>query len=490
MKESLSKKALFLLTHSDIIGQSMKRSDYLRQRHAIGKHRRNTWKIILAGLVIFLIVFIIFSLTPAYASLTWRVDELFTRIVYLLNPPEEAVFSPDQNQAVESIVKATLQALTPSPDSSVVTPSATMGPSLTPTITPTALPEYVFFEGNFFTHQRYGFNLCAPANLTMALKFWGWNGTRDDVIKAVKPGRNEPKLEFWKRGETDKNVMPYEMENYVNDETEFKAITRYGGEIELLKRFLANGFPVLIEKGYYNITYLTGNFEWMGHYLFVIGYDESKQAFIYQDTYHPEGPEHDGTITYSEYPDFIDGWRNFNYLFMVVYPPDREAEVFELMGPWLDQEWANRNALEIANREIQTLTNMDEFFAWFNKGTSHVQLYEYVDAAFAYDYAFLLYQSLTPDDTVRPYRMMWYQSGPYWAYYYAGRYQDVINLVNDFTFETVEPDSLEESLYWRGRAYLELGYTDTAIEDFRLSVYYNPNFAAGWEMLNQLGVGP
>ena len=85
---------------------------------------------------------------------------------------------------------------------------------------------------------------------------------------------------------------------------------------------------------------------------------------------------------------------------------------------------------------------------------------------------------------------MWYQTGPYWAYYYSFRYQDVINLVNDFTFETVDENSLEESLYWRGLALLELGYVDAAIEDFKMSVYYNKNFAPGWDMLTQLGVSP
>ena len=49
-----------------------------------------------------------------------------------------------------------------------------------------------------------------------------------------------------------------------------------------------------------------------------------------------------------------------------------------------------------------------------------------------------------------PFRMMWYQTGPYFAYYYAGRYQDVINLAN--VNKTIAQPTLEESLYWRGMA--------------------------------------
>jgi len=129
------------------------------------------------------------------------------------------------------------------------------------------------------------------------------------------------------------------------------------------------------------------------------------------------------------------------------------------------------------------------FFAWFNKGTSHVQLYEYVDAAFAYDYAFLLYADL--EDSERPWRIMWYQTGPYFAYYYAGRYQDVINLANTTLYDQMltEP-TLEESIYWRGMARLALGETGNAAEDFKQTVWINPNFAPGWEMLNTLGVTP
>ena len=67
----------------------------------------------------------------------------------------------------------------------------------------------------------------------------------------------------------------------------------------------------------------------------------------------------------------------------------------------------------------------------------NVQVFEYVDAAFAYDFAFQLYAGLENDETSRPYRIMWYQTGPYFAYYFSGRYQDTINLANTTLFERV-----------------------------------------------------
>jgi tetratricopeptide (TPR) repeat protein len=131
----------------------------------------------------------------------------------------------------------------------------------------------------------------------------------------------------------------------------------------------------------------------------------------------------------------------------------------------------------------------DAFFAWFNKGTSHVNLTQYAEAAEAYDKAFEIYAELGEDDIQRPYRMMWYQTGPYKAYYYTGRYQDVINLAN-VTLETVSDKSLEESIYWRGMAEQALGDTAAAIADFKKTVYLNSSFTPGIEALKNLGVQP
>ncbi|MEK6221196.1 MAG: hypothetical protein N2D54_03015, partial [Chloroflexota bacterium] len=253
--------------------------------------------------------------------------------------------------------------------------------------------------------------------------------------------------------------------------------------IDLIKKLVANGFPVVIEKGYVEKDF-SGTVAWLGHYQFVTGYDEAVGAFIVQDAYLKPGEN-----LQSDYQTFREGWRSFNYLFMVIYPPESESEVLDLLGPWSDDGWANQHALEIAHQDVDQLSGLDEFFAWFNKGTSHVELLEYADAAFAYDYAlFVLYPALHEDDVQRPYRIMWYQTGPYWAYFYTGRYQDVIDRANQTLYGTYTDPTLEESLYWRGMAYNATGQTANAIADFQESVYLNPNFLPGWSMLTQLGV--
>ena len=418
-----------------------------------------------------LLSIVFYNLPPVHDRLGWRVDELRTRIKYALNPPEEAVFVPQaqtsQTQLATPVVRiiTATPTITPTPPGPTDTPT----PSPTPTMSPTPLPETVVLSGVKYEDQHQRWNYCGPANLSMALTFWGWDGDRDVVGEYVKPE------------DKDKNVMPYELQDFVETQTEgMTALTRNGGDIEVIKSLIAAGFPVLTEKGYYERDY-TGKLGWMGHYQFINGYDDARQAFTVQDTYIQGGKDH--RLPYDE---LIEGWRSFNYLFMVIYPIERGEEVQRLLGPWADPVWANNHALEKAQAEAESLTGIDQFFAWFNQGTSHTNLQQYPDAAAAYDQAFALYNNLT-DDFQRPYRIMWYQTWPYWAYYYSGRYQDVINLANTTLIDTISEPVLEESFYWRALAREALGDTQGAIDDLREAVRLNPNFGAGWEQLNRLG---
>jgi hypothetical protein len=439
-------------------------------------------KYLLAIPVLCVLAILLYNVPFIHSRLAWRIDNLRVRIQYALNPPEQAVFQP-QEQAelehqVDTIVNATLTALMPASTPTAITPTPTpIGPtstplpSPTPTLSPTPLPVSVRLEGVKYEDQHNRYNFCGPANLSMALTFWGWDGNRDTVGEYVKTNQD------------DKNVMPYELQDFVLTQTNgYGALIRYGGDTNLLKKLVAGGFPVVAEKGYYTYD-MTGRYGWLGHYQFVTGYDDARGMLVVQDTYIPQGENHE-----FPYTEFNDGWRSFDNLFMVVYPLAREAELLKLLGDYADTDSSSRRALEVATNETSTLSGIDQYFAAFNTGTSHVNLKEYVDAAYAYDYAFQLYANL-PDDDQRPFRMLWYQTGPYFAYYYSGRYQDVIDLAN-VTFNTIGDDVLEETWYWRGMGELALGQTDAAIADFRESVRLHPDFAPGLYQLEQLGVSP
>ncbi len=417
--------------------------------------------------------------------LAWRVDELRTKIIYFFRPPGAAVFVPEQQAQIDKIVTATLLAMrTPTPTFTLSASATPVGPSATPTVSPTPLPASVTLPGVKYISQEGGYNLCGPSNLTMALKFWQWPGTRDEILWAIKPGLNDPKLEFWKRGQADRNVMPYEMADFVNDNTELRAVWRYGGNVKLLKDFLAAGYPVLIEKGEFQRDY-NGKISWMGHYLFITGYSEAGRYFLAQDTLVAAGPN-----VKVAYEQFETEWRAFNYLFMVVYPAEREEQVNTLLGSWRDEAWANQHALALANEDVKSQSGLDLYFAWFNKGTSHVQLLEYFDAASAYDQAFLLYPDLPLEKDKLPYRMLWYQTGPYKAYFYSGRYQDVIDLADLTLYQTISDPTLEESLYWRGMAEQAAGNSAAALADFQAANHINPRMPAIIQALQSLGVVP
>ena len=425
----------------------------------------------------------VYYLPPVHSRVVWRVDELYSRIKYFFNPPDRAVFQPAQTDNFESIL-ATNSAeylLTLTTDFTE-TSTPTLGVTLTPTITSTPLPGSVSLSGVKYESQSGHNNYCGPTNFSMALTFWGWTGSRSIIGDVLMPGNRWDKN--GKSGDNDKNVMPYEFQDYITENVpEMKSVLRYGGDIDVLKRLIAGGFPVIAEKGIYELDML-GKISWMGHYQFVSGYDDATHEVIVQDSYL------DGPNFHINYDEFMNSWRAFNYLFLVVYPRERESEVVGLLGELADQDTAARIALDRAKKESITLTGNDQFWAAFNVGTSHVALREYVDAADAYDNAFGLYSELSTDMTSRPYRVMWYQTGPYYAYYYSNRFLDVINLANTTLNDTISKPILEESLLWRGRAYYMAGDTQSAIADYRAALKVHMNWAPAMEALQDLGVQP
>ncbi len=432
---------------------------------------------------LFIFVIGIYYVPPIHSRLAWRLDALRTQIKYWIKPPDEAVFQPEQQNQIDIAVTRMMQTLqaTLTPQASASTASTSTprpGPAALPMFTSTPLPATVMLTGVKYEHQHGRLNYCGPSNFSMALTFWGWNGNRDVVGKAVKPS------------DKDKNVMPYEFQDFIADNVPgMTSVIRYGGDIDMLKRMVAAGFPVVVEKGIYEVD-VNGKYGWMGHYAFVTGYDETTQEIIYQDTYQPEPKVNPGPNRHIKYSTFNEGWRAFNYVFVVVYPVQKENAVMALLGPLADETQAARHALSVAQSEAQTLSDIDQFFAWFNVGTSHVTLLEYADAAIAYDYAFNLYANLNVEDSVRPYRMMWYQTGPYKAYYYSNRFSDVINLADTTLNDTISEPVLEESLYWRGRAYYMAGKTDLAVKDYRDALKVHPKWIPATEALQDLGLKP
>jgi hypothetical protein len=402
------------------------------------------------------------SLPPVQERFGWRLSEARAQVWYALFPPEQSVFTPDPSLA--AMVRETLTAAAPTP-APTSTPQPEADPTTTPSPTATRPPLPAATELAGVRHEYQKWNNCGPATLSMGLSFWDWNGDQRPVAEYTKPNPR------------DKNVMPYELVDFVNSQTDLRALTRDGGDLELLKTLIAAGFPVILEKGFEGY-----GFEgWMGHYALVTGYDDSRQRVNTQDSYI-------GDDFPFPYEDLVKYWRNFNYSYIVITPPEREAELMALLGSYSDAGLANAAAAQRASEEIFQLSGRDQLFAWFNRGTSLVALQDYAGAAAAYDEAFRIDAGLVASDPEsRPYRIMWYQTGPYKAYFYSGRYYDVINLATQTLSNMSEP-VLEESYYWRGLAREAIGDNDGAIEDLRAALNMHPGFQPALDQLQRLGV--
>jgi hypothetical protein len=424
------------------------------------------------------------SLPPVWSRVSYHARDIFAKLKYRINPPQSEVFVPsgaEDDTFVATSASSTLTAFAPTPLPSSTPALSTPIPTTLPTLTPVPLPSKVFLPGVKPEPQLW--NNCGPATLSMNLSFYKWGQTQVQAAEVLKPNPR------------DKNVMPYEMVDFVNSQTSLRALSRMGGDLETVKRMLNAGFPVLVEKGFEPSDLKKEG--WMGHFNLVVGYNDETKAFTTQDSYLLSHPPGGGEVKDIEtfpgftvpYEDMEKNWRAFNYVFLVVYPPEKENDVLNALGGLANEIDAYHVAYERAKQEAASLTDVRErFFAWYNAGTSLVNLSDYTGAAAAYDTAFSIYPQI-PEDA-RPWRMMWYQTGPYFAYYYSGRYTDVISLA-DQTLErmTAEP-ILEESYYWRGMSYLALGDEERALTEFRDSLKHHPGFGPSLAALEQMGETP
>jgi len=436
---------------------------------------RRTLLYSLLGLLALCVVGVfVYYLPPVHARLAWRVNNWRVQIRRALTPSEQVVFLPQvQQDQLETIVPATLLALAPTstptdvpmltiaPDLSGTT--ATVIPSPSPTMTPTPIPGNVSLTG--IRYEQQTFNNCGPANLAMALSYWGWQGDQRDTRAYLRP--NHATVD-------DKNVSPFEMLDFVKTRTQLNALTRVGGDVDLLKRLIAAGFPVVIEKGHH-----PRDDWWMGHYLVLTAYDDESQRFIAQDSLL-------GADLPLPYAELEPWWRNFNYVYLVIYPMERESEVLEILGPQADPVYNYQYAAQKARDEIANLSGRDQYFAWYNLGTNLVALGDYPGAAGAYDQAFLINAALPEKN--RLHRMLWYQDGPYQAYFFTGRYADVVELGNA-TLAWVGEPVLEETFYWLALTREAQGDLEKAIYDLNKVVEINPNNTQASERLQNLVEG-
>lgn len=331
-----------------------------------------------------------------------------------------------------------------------VTPPNSHAPTPAPTATP--LPDRISLGPPEWEKQDW--NNCGPATLALALRYYGWDGDQFDISDLLKPDRG------------DKNVNIDELIYFVRNRAGWlDADYRVDGTPEILKAFLAEGYPVIVEKGYV-IESDGPDTGWAGHYMLLTGYDDTDAVFIGQDTF--VGP--DRRVMYAE---LDQGWRQFNRAYMYLFPANDPPPLQEILGENLNRDVNREGALETARGEIAS--DPEDAYAWFNRGTNLVYFERYREASEAYDTALSL---------GLPWRFTRYQFGPYIAYFHAGRTDDVVELANATLNRTVKA---EESLLWRGWARYRKGDVGSAVADFRAALAVNPKYEDAIYALEFLG---
>ena len=401
-------------------------------------------KIILALTGLALLGMLIYQIPAVNQRLFWRLDIAQTYLRGVIHPVKavptpKAIFVPPTPQATLTPTPELSPTASPIPDGTP-TPTPTVIPTEMPT--PTALPDSVFLPAPEWVQQDW--NNCGPAALTMYLRYYGWGGDQYQISEVLKPARN------------DRNVNVEELDYYVRNYAGWlNTLYRVGGDVEMLKQFVAAGIPVIVENSFFfDAEYWPNDDLWAAHYLLVTGYDEAAQTFTLQDTFH--GPNE--VLSYATLDEY---WQPFNRLFMLVYPPEQEADVQAILGDNWDEATNRQNALDAAQAEIDA--NPEDGYAWFNLGTNLLYFEQYQDAAAAYDEARTIGW---------PQRMLRYQFGPFFAYFHSGRTEDLLTLTEYALQRT--PNS-EEAHLWRGWGRYRSGDVNGALEDFRAALEVNPN---------------
>jgi tetratricopeptide (TPR) repeat protein len=245
----------------------------------------------------------------------------------------------------------------------------------------------------------------------------------------------------------DKTIFTYEFVDWAQ-EYGLEAVGRVNGDIELLKKFTANGIPVVVK------TWLHAD-EDIGHFRIVRGFDEEKKVIIQDDSY--EGPNIN-----IPYNDFLALWQPFNYDYIIVFTPELRDTVEAIIGEELDEEVAWSNSLERAEKE-KKLDSKNPYPA-FNISTSSYNLGDYERSVSEFEEV----------EKSLPKRMLWYQIEPLLAYKELGNYDRVFEITDNILENGNRAYS--ELYLLRGNIYLDQKMVEKANEEFDLAVKYNINF--------------
>jgi tetratricopeptide (TPR) repeat protein len=287
------------------------------------------------------------------------------------------------------------------------------------------------------SHVYQKLNNCGPSSALMAASTLGVIFDQPYAASILKGGPG------------DKNVGPLELVQFLESQG-LRVAYRLNGDQETVARLIANNIPVIVEQWLVK----RGSDELVGHYRVVKGYDQKSKTFNTNDSFN--GPNF--VIPYSQFDEW---WRPFNRTYLVVYKPDQEQTVKDILGSDWDEELNSEDAVQVAQSETKSI---GDGYSYFNLGSAYTHLHQFNEAKTAYDVA------LTK--TFPPY-FLWYQFGPLETYYQVGEYERVMSITDEL-FRAA--GDAEEGHYYRELVYKKQGKTAEAQAEHEKTLSANPRF--------------
>src|SRR5688500_16225606 len=262
-----------------------------------------------------------------------RVTRLVDSISFPWEPPKPvhvplpegmSAVAPVAAPAAPAAPAAQVAPVAAQPEAAPVTAPAAAAPH--PALTQPLPPS---FQLQGVRHQWQRWNNCGPATITMATSFWGRPETQAQAAPVLKPNAN------------DKNVAVDELAAYAKA-LGLRADNLYLGDLNKLKRLVANGVPVVI-----SMWYTPHPNDGLGHYRLLTGYDEASQQLIFHDSFQAPGVN----VRWG-YAAFDADWVVYQRAYMPVYAPEKAEVVAAIVGMDMDEAQLKQRALVVAQDEL------------------------------------------------------------------------------------------------------------------------------------------
>ena len=212
-------------------------------------------------------------------------------------------------------------------------------------------------------HLWQTLNNCGPASVVMALSTLGVDADQEIARLALRG----PDL---RRG-----MGPGPVDPWVNDLYGLRSISRVNGTIELMKRLVANGFAPMVTQWMQDPTISR-----IAHWRTVRGYDDDLAVFYVND------PMLGANVPLT-YEWFSANWQPFSYRWMVLYRPDDQGRLQQLIGlDWTESGMRDR----FYARAKADAYAQDTSAAWLTYGEAAYQDGWFAEAVAAFDHGMQL----------------------------------------------------------------------------------------------------